>query len=100
MAAVATYPSLCSGHAGFPPRLSAGTTNSTVFVEGKPVHVVGDPWGIHVSGENAHAGFVVSGSANVFVGPQRLPMARIGDGIAGGCASLIAKGAATVYCGG
>lgn len=101
MAAVATYPTTCSGHGAFPPRESLVSNNITVFVEGRPVHVVGDNFSVHTDGDEAHDGFIVSGSSNVFVGGQ--PMARIGDGVAGAsdpCGSIISQGSPTVYCGG
>lgn len=101
MAAVATYPTRCSGHGAFPPRSSAISKNTTVFVEGKPIHIVGDDFLGHTDGETAHTGFIVSGSSNVFVNGQ--PIARIGDGVAGAgdpCGSLITSGSPTVYCGG
>lgn len=101
MAAVATFPTICSGHGAFPPRASTASKNSTVFVEGKPIHIVGDDFDIHTDGENAHTGFIVSGSFTVFVNGQ--PVARIGDGVAGvgePCGSIISAGSPTVYCGG
>jgi uncharacterized Zn-binding protein involved in type VI secretion len=101
MAAVATYPTICSGHGAFPPRTSLVSKNTTVFVEGKPIHVVGDDFNVHTDGETAHTGFIASGSANVFVNGQSI--ARIGDGVAGAgdpCGSIISAGSPTVYCGG
>lgn len=101
MAAVATYPTRCSGHEGFAPRTSLVSKNTTVFVEGKPIHIVGDNFSPHSDGERIHTGVIISGSSNVFVNGQ--PIARIGDGVAGvenPCGSLISVGSPTVYCGG
>jgi uncharacterized Zn-binding protein involved in type VI secretion len=99
MAAVALLGATCSGHGAFPPRPSSEALNTTVFIEGKPVHCLGDPWTEHTDNETVHGGTIASGSSNVYVGGR--PMARIGDGIANGCASLISNGCAnTVYCGG
>jgi len=97
MAAVATQGSLCSGHDCFAPR--DGVEFSTnVKVNGLGVHTVGDLWNVHQCGDSVHAGNVISGSGRVFVNGK--PVARIGDGIAGGCASLIAEGSNNVFVGG
>jgi uncharacterized Zn-binding protein involved in type VI secretion len=41
---------------------------------------------------------VASGSAKTFVNGR--PVARMGDGIGGGCLSIISAGSDNVYCGG
>lgn len=70
-------------------------------MEGKPIHIVGDDFAVHTDGEDAHTGFIASGSFTVFVAGQ--PIARIGDGVGGvgaACGSIISAGSPTVYCGG
>ena len=101
MALAAIVGAICSGHGCHPPRASAASTNATFFIEGRAAHIVGDPWTVHVCGEDAHAGVVASGSSNFFIGGR--PIARMGDGIAGGggtglpCGSLIAANCATTF---
>lgn len=103
MAAVAYVGVPCSGHDCFPPRISEASTNATVFigVEGGgsiPMHVVGDVWPEHTCADDVHAGVIVSGSSRTFVNGR--PVARIGDGIGGFCASIISAGSLTVFSGG
>jgi hypothetical protein len=98
MAAVAIVGVPCSGHDCYPPRPSAASNNATVFVNGIPMHAVGDLWPAHSCDDDFHIGVVASGSAKTFVNGR--PVARIGDGIGGGCLSIISAGSANVYCGG
>jgi uncharacterized Zn-binding protein involved in type VI secretion len=75
------------------------STNATVFVNGIPIHIVGDSWPLHECGEDAHTGVIVSGSSRTFINGK--PMSRIGDGIGGvNCASIISGGSLTVFSGG
>jgi uncharacterized Zn-binding protein involved in type VI secretion len=75
------------------------TNNATVFVNGIPIHMVGDPWPVHICDEDSHAGVIISGSSRTFINGK--PMARIGDGIGGvDCLSIISQGNPTVFCGG
>ncbi len=97
MAAIATLGSQCSGHDCFAPRPGA-EASTNVKVNNIGVHTVGDAWNVHQCDNDIHAGNVISGSSRVFVNGK--PVARIGDGIAGGCASLIAEGSTNVFAGG
>ena len=99
MAAIAFVGVPCSGHDCFPPRSSVQSNNATVFVNGIPIHAVGDPWPAHACGEDVHTGVIISGSSRTFVNGK--PMARIGDGIGGlDCLSIISQGNPTVFSGG
>ena len=98
MAAVAIVGVPCSGHDCYPPRPSVESANATVFVNGIPLHAVGDLWPAHFCDDDVHIGVIASGSAKTFVGGK--PVARMGDGIGGGCLSIISAGSSNVYCGG
>jgi len=90
---------ICTGHDCHPPRPSIASNNLTFFIEGRPAHVVGDTWTPHACGESIHAGIIASGSSRFFIGG--VPIARMGDGIAGDasgpCGSLIAANCATTF---
>lgn len=90
----------CTGHECFPPRANfSGSPN--VFVNGRPVHRVGDSWDIHTCTHDnvphgSHGGVQASGSSKVFVNGRAI--ARIGDSVS--CGSLCATGSNNVYAGG
>uniref|UniRef100_A0AB39C9R3 PaaR repeat-containing protein n=1 Tax=Aliivibrio phage vB_Alvi_H905 TaxID=3234039 RepID=A0AB39C9R3_9VIRU len=82
-----------TGHGVFPPRASTeGSAN--VFVEGKPIHRVGDAWGAHCDpSPSCHAGVLSAGSPSVYANGS--PIGRVGDAV--DCGSAIASGSSTVF---
>lgn len=84
----------CTGHGGFKPRAcDQGSPN--VFVNGKPLHRVGDHWPRHEKGKAGHDAITTGGSSTVFCNGK--PVARISDSV--GCGSIIAQGSTNVFCG-
>ena len=94
MAAVATLGDICTGHGCWPPR-DGVSASSNVFVNGKPVHKVGDLWNIHCCDGECHPGIISSGSKGVYI--NGAPAARIGDSIV--CGSIIAMGSFNTFFG-
>ena len=85
----------CSGHSCYPPR-AATSGSPDVFVNGLPVHRVGDNWAAHACPDTPpHSGTMANGSATVFVNGQ--PIARIGDAV--DCGSTAAQGSDNVLAG-
>lgn len=80
----------CTGHACFPPRVNI-SGSSNVYVDGKPVHRVGDRWPPHVCGNSVHDGVQQSGSPTVYANGKAI--ARLGDRIS--CGSYNAQGSPT-----
>lgn len=95
MPAVTRLGDLCTGHGSFPPRPSTGGAG-TVFVNGVPVHRVGDAWAVHCSGPICHGATLAAGSATVFAEGQSV--GRIADPVS--CGSAVAAGSASVFAGG
>lgn len=95
MPAVTRLGDPCTGHGGFPPRASTSAAG-TVFVNGIPVHRVGDAWATHCCGSSCHSGSLSVGSATVFAEGQGV--GRIGDPV--DCGSAVAVGSGNVFCGG
>jgi uncharacterized Zn-binding protein involved in type VI secretion len=93
MSAVATQGDICTGHGCWPPR--SGVASSNVFVNGKPVHKVGDFWNIHCCDGACHPGVIAAGSKGVYINGS--PVARIGDSI--NCGSIIAQGSSNTFFG-
>lgn len=85
----------CTGHGGFPPRVNTGGSPN-VFVNGLPVHRVGDPWAVHCMRSSCHDGVLAAGSGSVFANGQ--PLGRIGDPVS--CGSAAAAGSPNVFAGG
>ena len=85
----------CTGHGSFPPR-AATEGSPNVFINGQPVHRVGDAWAVHCDSSGCHPSTTASGSSSVFCNGK--PVARIGDDVA--CGSVIAKGSSNVFVGG
>ena len=100
MPAVVRLGDICTGHECFPPRSNVeGSPN--VFVNGLPVHRVGDSWDVHTCTHpeiphGSHAGSQSSGSSKVFVNGRAV--ARIGDSVS--CGSSCASGSPNVFAGG
>ncbi|HET8687555.1 MAG TPA: PAAR domain-containing protein, partial [Methanosarcina sp.] len=69
----------------------------TVFINGRPVHRVGDHWMPHTCPAipQTHDSFLAAGSPTVFVNGKAV--GRIGDAIA--CGSLIMTGSTNVFAG-
>ena len=83
----------CSGHDSYSPRPSvSGSTN--VFVNGIPVHRIGDAWDIH-SATSSHTGSAIGGSSTVSA--NGIPLCRIGDAI--DCGSTMVTGSPNVFSG-
>lgn len=82
------------GHDCFPPRPNdEGSPN--VFVNGKPVHRVGDHWATHCCGPTCHDGTASSGSGSVFVNGKAI--CRVGDTIS--CGDTMCEGSPNVFAG-
>ncbi|WP_029009399.1 PAAR domain-containing protein [Azospirillum halopraeferens] len=94
MPAVTRLGDTCTGHGCWPPRPSAGASPD-VFVDGRPVHRVGDAWAAHTCPDipETHAGALAAGSPTVFVNGR--PAGRIGDPVS--CGSAVATGSGTVF---
>ena len=90
MPGIVTLGDLSNGHAGFPSRPNI-TASSTVFVEGRGVHTVGDVWTVHCDGDSCHGATSASGSSALFVGGRQVM--RIGDPISCGdtCMTGVAR---------
>lgn len=82
-----------TGHGAFPPRTStAGSGN--VFVNGQPIHRVGDAWGVHCDpSPSCHGGTLAAGSSSVYANGQ--PIGRIGDPV--DCGSAVSAGSPNVF---
>lgn len=93
MPAVHRLSDICTGHGCWPPRPNVGAS-ADVFVNGRGVHRVGDPWAAHTcpSIPETHSSVMGGGSATVFVNGR--PAARVGDPVA--CGSTAATGSADV----
>ena len=83
-----------TGHDCFPPRPNTEGSDD-VFVNGIPIHRVGDSWPVHVCGDSAHDGVLSNGSSSVSVNGK--PVGRIGDMIS--CGSMVAQGSDDVFAG-
>ncbi len=94
MPAVHRLGDICTGHACFPPRPNV-QASPNVFVNGIPVHRLGDAWATHCCGSSCHASVLAHGSSTVFV--NTLECARIGDPVA--CGSACATGSPNVFAG-
>lgn len=94
MSAVARFADKCSGHGCFPSRPNIGASGN-VFVNGKGVQRLGDPYASHCCpNHGCHDGVVSAGNGHVFVNGR--PLARIGDQVS--CGSVIEEGSGNVFC--
>jgi uncharacterized Zn-binding protein involved in type VI secretion len=84
---------ICTGHGCFPSRANI-QGSSNVFINGIPVHRVGDAWPVHCCDSSCHPGVLAQGSPNVFVNGKQL--GRVGDSI--NCGSKCASGSNNVFC--
>lgn len=82
----------CSGHGSHPARTCIEASDD-VFVNGKPVHRVGDAWETHTDGNDTHGATTIQGSPNVFVNGK--PVAFVGGGLS--CGSVAAEGSPDVF---
>ena len=64
-----------------------------MYVEGRAVVRVSDPWAVHCCNASCHPGTSSQGSPNVFA--NGLARARFGDAIS--CGDSVQTGASTVY---
>tara|TARA_Y100000590_G_scaffold92893_1_gene105130 strand:+ start:2053 stop:2337 length:285 start_codon:yes stop_codon:yes gene_type:complete len=94
MPAVTRLGDVCTGHGCFPSRPNV-SASPNVFVNGIPVHRVGDSWDVHCCGV-CHSGVLASGSSTVFANVKQV--GRIGDAV--DCGSSVASGSGNVYAGG
>jgi uncharacterized Zn-binding protein involved in type VI secretion len=94
MPAVTRLGDVCTGHGCFPSRPNV-SASPNVFVNGIPVHRVGDSWDTHCCGV-CHSSVLASGSATVFANIKQV--GRIGDAVA--CGSTVASGSGNVFAGG
>jgi uncharacterized Zn-binding protein involved in type VI secretion len=92
MPAVVRKGDICTGHGCFPSRPNI-EGSPDVFVNGIPVHRVGDAWDSHCCGPTCHGGEQQTGSPTVFVNGR--PVARVGDQIS--CGSLNLEGSPDVF---
>ncbi|TBM39809.1 PAAR domain-containing protein [Vibrio cholerae] len=82
-----------TGHGAFPPR-SSTSGSANVYVNGKPVHRVGDSWPVHCDPTpSCHAGSLAAGSPTVFANGS--PIGRVGDPV--DCGSAVAAGSHNVF---
>lgn len=92
---VAQIGSVSSGHGCFPPVVAISGSGS-VFVEGIPIHRVGDGWNAHCCpNQGCHASILASGSGSVFA--NGIPIGRIGDSKDDG--GIVVSGAGSVFAG-
>jgi uncharacterized Zn-binding protein involved in type VI secretion len=70
----------------------SGSTN--VFVNGIPVHRMGDAWDVH-NADSSHGGNAIAGSPTVSA--NGIPLCRIGDAI--DCGSTMVTGSPNVFSG-
>ena len=91
MPAVTRKGDLCTGHGAYPPRPSTGASPN-VYVNGIPVHRVGDSWAVHCA-PICHGGSLAIGSPTVFVNGRAI--GRIGDPV--DCGSSVAQGSTNVF---
>lgn len=82
----------CTGHGGFPPRPNT-SANDFVFVNGTPIHCVGDSWAVHSDGDSSHAGTLADGSSIFFIDGRAAGL--IGSGVS--CGSTVAEGSDFVF---
>lgn len=83
----------CTGHGSYPPRNSVEGSNN-VFVNGKPVHRVGDAWAPHCTPKpKCHGGSLAAGSNKVFANGKAI--GRLGDPV--DCGSVVAAGSSNVF---
>lgn len=86
---------LSSGHGCHPPVVSTqGSPN--VFVNGRPVHTVGDVFKPHTCGQDTHADVAAIGSLKVLTNGK--PTMRLGDKLAP--PAIMVMGAWNVFAGG
>lgn len=97
MPAVARHADTCTGHGCWPSRPN-DQGSPDVFVNGRPVHRVGDHWQTHCCPAipECHDSVLAEGSSTVFVNGR--PLGRIGDPVA--CGSAVASGSPNVFAGG
>lgn len=94
MTGVARLADLSTGHPPcYPPRPNIqGSPN--VFVNGRPVHRVGDAYAPHcapcIKGRPCHGAVLANGSPNVFVNGKQV--GRIGDPVSCGCVVMTGSG--------
>lgn len=87
----------CTGHSPCYPGRPATSGSPDVFVNGLPVHRVGDSWASHGCPDNpSHGSVLAAGSSTVFANGK--PVGRIGDPVA--CGSSVATGSPDVIVGG
>lgn len=93
MPAVSRQGDGCTGHGAFPPRNSTSGSGD-VFVNGIPIHRVGDGWGVHCDpSPSCHGGSAASGSSTVFSNGKAV--VRVGDAV--DCGSAVAAGSGNVF---
>jgi uncharacterized Zn-binding protein involved in type VI secretion len=95
MPAITRLGDVCTGHGCFGSRASV-TASENVFVNGIPVHRLGDAWESHCCGPACHGGELAGGSGTVFI--NGLPCGRVGDPV--DCGSEVATGSENVFAGG
>jgi uncharacterized Zn-binding protein involved in type VI secretion len=79
----------------YPPRPNI-EGSPDVYVNGQPLHRVGDNWAFHSGRFGPHGGVTLTGSATVFCNGR--PVARVGDPVSPPCLSTIAQGSPNVFC--
>lgn len=94
MSAVTRLGDMCTGHSCYPPRPSVAGA-ATVFVNGIPIHRLGDAWATHCCGPTCHDGNLAMGSTTVFA--EGANVGRIGDPVS--CGSAVAAGSMNVFAG-
>lgn len=95
MAAAVRLGDLSTGHDCHPP-VTANQGSDDVFVNGRPLHRVGDTWNPHACGGPPHVPVSVEGSSSVFINGK--PAVRVGD--MSDCGQAAAEGSDNVFIGG
>ena len=80
-----------AGHCFFPRENCQGSPN--VFINGIPVHRVGDSWPIHKCKKKKHASVQAQGSPNVFA--NGVAVCLIGDSLS--CGDALSQGSPNVF---
>lgn len=86
-----------TGHGCFPPTPNVAENCSTVFVNNKPLAVVGSQFATHSCGDTVHpqsGRTVTMGSGTVFA--ENKAVARIGDPIS--CGDAVGQGSPDTFC--
>ena len=86
---------MSTGHDGYPGRPN-NSASPDVFVNGIPMHRIGDTWPAHSNGSNSHSSVTVGSGQTIFC--NGMGIALVGDML--DCGDTIAEGSPNSFCGG